>query len=100
MAYLRFLRRRNSNDDYHSDHEDCRMMVYRLWLFEKCCNMDKHRHEDDNMIRDDTSLMDDDEAEEGRSCYDWPMVEDNCIEVVLASGILLLLYCYYYYRET
>ena len=69
MAYLYFLRRRNSNgDNYHSDHEDCRMIVYRLWLFEKC-NMDKHRHEDD-MSRDDTSLMDDDEAEEGRSCYD------------------------------
>jgi len=57
------------------------MMVYRLWLFEKCHNMDKHRHEDD-MSRDDTSLMDDNEAEEGRSCYDWPMVEDNCTEVV------------------
>ena len=97
MAYLRFLRR-NSNDDYHSDHED--YLVYRLWLIEKChCNKDKHRHEDD-MSRDDTSLMDDDEAEEGSSCYDWPMVEDNCIEVVLALGILLLLYCYYYYRET
>ena len=84
------------------------MMVYRLWLFEEChCNMDKH-YEGDNMIRDDTSLMDDDEAEEGRSCYDWPMaVEDNYTEVVLALGILLLLYCcyyyyyhYYYYRET
>lgn len=81
------------------------MMVYRLWLFEKYhCNMDKHRHGDDDMSRDDTSLMDDDEAEEGRSCYDWPMaVEDNYTEVVLALGILLLLYCYYYYyyyRET
>lgn len=73
-------------------------MVYRLWLFEKChCNMDKHRHE----VRNDTSLMDDDEAEEGRSCYDWPMVEDNYTEVVLALGTLLLLDCYYYYyRET
>ena len=76
------------------------MIVYRPWLFEKC-NMDKHRHEDD-MSRDDTSLMDDDEAGEGRSCYDQPMVEDNCTEAALAYlGIQLLLHCYhYYYRGT
>ena len=77
------------------------MMVYRLWLFEEChCNMDKH-YEGDNMIRDDTSLMDDDEAEEGRSCYDLPMVEDNCTEAALALRTPLLLHYYcYYYRET